>query len=72
MTGYTPREVADALAARQVNVWNGDNYARELAIALGLRDSGGGVRAGLAHYNDEAEVDRLLAAVAELAAGGVR
>ncbi len=72
VTGYTPREVADALAARQVNVWNGDNYARELAIALGLRDSGGGVRAGLAHYNDEAEVDRLLAAVAELAAGGVR
>jgi cysteine desulfurase family protein (TIGR01976 family) len=72
VTGYTPREVADALAARQVNVWNGDNYARELAVALGLRDSGGGVRAGLAHYNDEAEVDRLLAAVAELAAGGVR
>jgi cysteine desulfurase family protein (TIGR01976 family) len=72
VTGYTPREVADALAARQVNVWNGDNYARELAVALGLRDSGGGVRAGLAHYNDEAEVDRLLAAVAQLAAGGVR
>jgi cysteine desulfurase family protein (TIGR01976 family) len=72
VAGYTPREVADALAARQVNVWNGDNYARELAVALGLRDSGGGVRAGLAHYNDEAEVDRLLAAVAELAAGGVR
>ena len=58
-----------ALAARQVNVWNGDNYAWELAGAFGLRDSGGGVRAGLVHYNDEAEVDRLLAAVAELASG---
>jgi cysteine desulfurase family protein (TIGR01976 family) len=67
----TPVQVASALAARQVNVWNGDNYAWELAGAFGLRESGGGVRAGLVHYNDEADVDRLLAAVAELAPGGV-
>ena len=72
VAGYTPREVAAALADREVNVWNGDNYAWELAGAFGLRDSGGGVRAGLVHYNDEAEVDRLLAAVAELASGSVR
>jgi selenocysteine lyase/cysteine desulfurase len=72
VAGYTPREVAARLAARQVNVWNGDNYAWELAGVFGLRDSGGGVRAGLVHYNDEAEVDRLVAAVAELAPGGVR
>jgi cysteine desulfurase family protein (TIGR01976 family) len=72
VAGYTPREVAARLAARQVNVWNGDNYAWELAGAFGLRDAGGGVRAGLVHYNDEAEVDRLVAAVAELAPGGVR
>jgi selenocysteine lyase/cysteine desulfurase len=52
-------------------VWNGDNYAWELTGALGLRESGGGVRAGLVHYNDEAEVERLLAAVAELAPDGV-
>jgi selenocysteine lyase/cysteine desulfurase len=39
---------------------------------FGLRDSGGAVRAGLVHYNDEAEVDRLLAAVGELGTGGVR
>jgi len=71
VAGYTPREVAARLAAR-VNVWNGDNYAWELAGVFGLRDSGGGVRAGLVHYNDEAEVDRLVAAVAELAPGGVR
>jgi cysteine desulfurase family protein (TIGR01976 family) len=66
VAGHTPREVAARLADRKVNVWNGDNYAWELVGALGLRDSGGGVRAGLVHYNDEAEVDRLLAAVAEL------
>jgi cysteine desulfurase family protein (TIGR01976 family) len=72
VAGYSPRAVAERLAARQVNVWNGDNYAWELAGAFGLRDSGGAVRAGLVHYNDEAEVDRLLDAVAELAPDGVR
>jgi cysteine desulfurase family protein (TIGR01976 family) len=66
VSGYSPRAVAERLAARQINVWNGDNYAWELAGAFGLRGSGGAVRAGLVHYNDEAEVDRLLDAVAEL------
>jgi cysteine desulfurase family protein (TIGR01976 family) len=72
VAGYTPREVAERLAARSINVWNGDNYAWELAGALGLRESGGAVRAGLVHYNDEAEVDRLLAAVGELGSDRVR
>jgi cysteine desulfurase family protein (TIGR01976 family) len=67
VAGYTPGEVAARLADRQINVWHGDNYAWELAGALGLRESGGAVRAGLVHYNDQAEVDRLLAAVADLA-----
>jgi cysteine desulfurase family protein (TIGR01976 family) len=67
VAGHSPRQVAEHLAARQVNVWDGDNYAWELAGALGLRDSGGAVRAGLVHYNDQSDVDRLLAAVADLA-----
>jgi len=67
VAGQTPRQVAEHLAARQVNVWNGDNYAWELAGVLGLRDSGGAVRAGLVHYNDQADIDRLLAGVAGLA-----
>jgi cysteine desulfurase family protein (TIGR01976 family) len=71
VAGHPPREVARRLAARAINVWNGDNYAWELAGAFGLRDSGGAVRAGVVHYNDEAEVDRLLAAVADLAPHGV-
>ena len=66
VAGHTPRRVAEHLAARRVNVWDGDNYAWELAGVLGLRDSGGGVRAGLVHYNDRSDVDRLLSAVAEL------
>jgi len=64
--GLTPREVASRLAARGVNVWNGDNYAYELCGALGLEPDGA-VRAGLVHYNDASDVDRLLAGVGELA-----
>jgi selenocysteine lyase/cysteine desulfurase len=66
VAGRTPRQVAEHLAGRGVNVWDGDNYAWELAGVLGLRDAGGAVRAGLVHYNDASDVDRLLAGVAEL------
>jgi cysteine desulfurase family protein (TIGR01976 family) len=66
VAGYSPASVASRLAAAGVNVWNGDNYAWELAGALGLRESGGAVRAGLVHYNDASDVDRLLTAVAGL------
>ena len=66
VAGHSPREVAERLAARKINVWSGDNYAWELTGAFGLRESGGAVRAGLVHYNDETDVDRLLDAVAEL------
>ena len=66
VAGHTPAEVAARLAAHQVNVWNGHNYAWELTGVLGIRDSGGAVRAGLVHYNDRSDVDRFLTAVAEL------
>ena len=68
VVGQTPVEVARHLGSRGVNVWNGDNYAWELAGVLKIRDTGGAVRAGIVHYNDDSEVDRLLEAVAELAA----
>jgi cysteine desulfurase family protein (TIGR01976 family) len=64
--GVAPRAVAEHLAARGVNVWDGDNYAYELCTALGL-EPGGAVRAGLVHYNDASDVDRLLEGVASLA-----
>ena len=65
--GRPPGDVARYLAGRGVNVWSGHNYAWELTGALGIRDSGGAVRAGLVHYNDRSDVDRLLEAVAGLA-----
>jgi cysteine desulfurase family protein (TIGR01976 family) len=66
VAGWTPRRVAEHLAARRVNVWNGHNYAWELTGALAIRDAGSAVRAGLVHYNDRDDVDRLLEGVAEL------
>jgi cysteine desulfurase family protein (TIGR01976 family) len=66
VAGSSPREAAEFLASRGVNVWDGDNYAYELCTALGLEPDGA-VRAGLVHYNDASEVDRLLEGVAELA-----
>jgi cysteine desulfurase family protein (TIGR01976 family) len=66
VAGRTPADVAAHLAERKVNVWSGHNYAWELTAALGIRDSGSAVRAGLVHYNDRSDVDRLLEAVAEL------
>jgi cysteine desulfurase family protein (TIGR01976 family) len=66
VAGLTPRAVAEHLAARGVNVWDGDNYAYELCTALGLEPDGT-VRAGLVHYNDVSDVDRLLEGVTDLA-----
>jgi cysteine desulfurase family protein (TIGR01976 family) len=66
VAGATPAQVAAHLAAARINVWNGHNYAWELTGVLGIRDAGSAVRAGLVHYNDPSDVDRLLTAVAEL------
>jgi len=64
--GLAPRAVAEHLAARGVNVWDGDNYAYELCTALGLEPDGA-VRAGLVHYNNAADVDRFLEGITDLA-----
>jgi cysteine desulfurase family protein (TIGR01976 family) len=60
--GYTPRAVAESLAARDIAVWDGDYYAVEIMKHLGLAPDGA-VRAGFVHYNTEHEVDRLLGAL---------
>jgi cysteine desulfurase family protein (TIGR01976 family) len=72
VAGHTPRAVAEHLAAHRVNVWNGHNYAWELTAALGIRDAGSAVRAGLVHYNDAEDVERLLTALAALGPSSAR
>jgi cysteine desulfurase family protein (TIGR01976 family) len=64
--GMAPRAVARKLAAGRVSVWSGHAYAWEVTGALGIRDSGGAVRAGLVHYNVLSEVDRMLDVLSEL------
>jgi selenocysteine lyase/cysteine desulfurase len=66
MTHRYPDEIASHLASRQVAVWSGNYYAVETMDALGLADRGA-VRAGVSTYTTTADVDRLLAALDELA-----
>jgi cysteine desulfurase family protein (TIGR01976 family) len=68
VAGRTPEEVATALAEREIAVWHGNYYAWELERHLGLEPHGA-IRAGFVHYNDEADAERLMAAVADLAPG---
>lgn len=70
LAGHTPPDLAEALAARGINCSSGHAYAWELSGALGLRDGGGAVRVSLSHYSHHADVERFLAAVGELVAGG--
>ena len=67
VAGHSPAAVAGHLDRRGVNCWHGYAYAHELAGALGVREDGGVVRASVNHYNDHADVEALLAAIAELA-----
>jgi len=62
--GHKPRDIASALARENIYVWDGHNYAIEPATQLGLMESGGVVRVGIAHYNTMEEVDRTLETIA--------
>ena len=68
VAGHHPDAVAAYLATRKIAVWSGDNYAKELVDAFGLRASGGVVRAGIVRYNTADDVTALLEAVRELSA----
>ena len=66
VAGSSSADVAAALAAREVAVWDGNYYAWELERFLGLEPFGA-VRAGFVHYNDESDAARLVDAVAAVA-----
>lgn len=65
--GVAPADVSIALANDKIAVWDGHAYAVEVVGQLGLADSGGVVRAGLARYIDHDDVQRLLVTVDRLA-----
>lgn len=59
IAGHEPSDVHRFLAERQVNAPAGHFYALEAARRMGLAESGA-VRAGLAPYTDDSDIDRLL------------
>jgi selenocysteine lyase/cysteine desulfurase len=61
--GYTADQIAKYLGNRALFVWSGHFYAIRLVERLGLLDRGGLVRVGIAPYNNEAELVRLIDAL---------
>jgi selenocysteine lyase/cysteine desulfurase len=58
-----PAQTAQTLGDEGICVFAGDYYAYEYFQAMGLRDSGGAVRASVYHYTTSDEVARLVDAV---------
>jgi cysteine desulfurase family protein (TIGR01976 family) len=61
--GFRPSQIAEYLGNQGIFVWDGNYYALAVTERLGVEDSGGMVRVGLAHYNTKEEIDRLIAAL---------
>jgi cysteine desulfurase family protein (TIGR01976 family) len=57
---HAPQSLARWLGEHQVFTWHGDHYATELIDRLGLREHGGTLRIGIAHYNTPSEIDLVL------------
>lgn len=70
IAGMSPGQAQAALGEARFCLSAGDYYAYEYFTAMGLRDSGGAVRASIYHYNTADEVDRLLGELDRLAAAG--
>lgn len=58
--GFTPLDLATKLGERGFFTWDGNYYAIDLTERLNVEKDGGFLRIGLAHYNTEEEVSRLL------------
>ena len=63
--GRDSGEIATRLKAGKIGLHADDFYAARCIDALGLRERGGVLRASLVHYNDAADVDRLLGQLEE-------
>jgi cysteine desulfurase family protein (TIGR01976 family) len=65
--GKAPEEVCARMLEHGFFIAAGDFYASTLAEKLGISDSGGFVRAGLAPYNTEEEVENFIESLARFA-----
>ena len=62
--GRTPREFCEHMAEAGFFVADGHFYASTLAEKLGIRNKGSWIRAGLAPYNTEVEVEDFIETLA--------
>jgi cysteine desulfurase family protein (TIGR01976 family) len=67
LANQTPLQIATFLGDRGIFTWDGNYYALNLTERLGVEKDGGFLRIGIVHYNSSEEIDRLLAALTELA-----
>jgi cysteine desulfurase family protein (TIGR01976 family) len=61
--GRASADIVAKLNQERIAIGHGDFWAARLIKALGLTAEDGAVRIGLAHYNDDRDVERLLAAL---------
>lgn len=67
LSHLSPRAVTEVMAEKySIFIADGDFYATTLADKLGINTSGGWIRAGLAPYNTEYEVDAFLEALTRI------
>jgi selenocysteine lyase/cysteine desulfurase len=64
---HSAAAAATALGAQGICVWDGDFYAARAVEVLGLKERGGLLRTGISMYTTQADIDRLLQAIAALA-----
>jgi cysteine desulfurase family protein (TIGR01976 family) len=67
--GHTTEEVCARMLEQGFFIAAGDFYASTLAEKLGIGESGGFIRAGLAPYNTEEEVERFVEALERVVKG---
>ena len=60
---WRPSIIWRKLGDKGIFVWHGNYYALAVSEKLGVENSGGMVRVGLAHYNTREEVDRFLSVI---------
>lgn len=63
VAGRRSQDIAEALNKERIAIGHGDFWARRCIQAMGLTPEDGVVRVGIAHYNDDSDIDRLLAAL---------
>lgn len=66
IAGRSSAELVRELNKRQIALGHGDFWAARVIKALGMTADEGVIRIGLAHYNDDQDVDRLIAALKEI------